>query len=143
VTVRLARFLDAWLDEQPEPRGQVLAGEAGIVLRRGPDTVVGVDVAYVSAEVMDKQASDSTLIEGAPTLAAEILSPSDTVEDIKEKIDAYLSAGVAIVWIVDPHFRTVTVHRPRAEPELFNVRQEITAEPQLPGFRVPVARFFE
>jgi hypothetical protein len=36
----------------------------------------------------------------------------------------------------------VTVHRPGAEPELFNVRQEISAEPHLPGFRVPVARIF-
>ena len=45
--VRLARFLDTWLDGQPEPRGQVLAGEAGIILRRDPDTTVGVDVAYV------------------------------------------------------------------------------------------------
>ncbi len=65
------------------------------------------------------------------------------VEDVNEKIDAYLSAGVAIVWIVDPYYRTVRVHRPDAEPELFNVRHELTAEPQLPGFRVAVSRLFD
>ena len=42
--VRLARFLEGWLERQPEPRGQILAGEAGIILRRDPDTMVGVDV---------------------------------------------------------------------------------------------------
>src|SRR5271166_4039820 len=29
---RVTRFLDSWLDEQPEPRGQVLVGEAGVIL---------------------------------------------------------------------------------------------------------------
>jgi hypothetical protein len=37
----------------------------------------------------------------------------------------------------------VTVYRPGTEPELFNVRQELSGEPHLPGFRVPVARLFE
>ena len=141
--VRLARFLDCWLDEQPQPRGQVLAGEAGIILRHDPDTTVGVDVVYVPAEVMVRQTSETTLVDGVPILAVEILSPTDIVDDVNEKIDAYLAAGVALVWIVGPYFRTVRVHRGDAEPELFNVRQELVAEPQLPGFRVPVSRLFE
>src|SRR5512147_1219374 len=60
--VRLAYFLESWLDGQPQPRGQVLAGEAGIILRRDPDTTVGVDVTYVSAEVMARQTGESALI---------------------------------------------------------------------------------
>jgi Uma2 family endonuclease len=140
---RVARFLDCWLDEQPEPRGQVLSGDAGVILRRDPDTTVGVDVTYVGAELMVGQTGDSTLIDGVPTLTVEILSPSDAIEDVNEKIDAYLSSGVAIVWVIDPYFRTVKVHRPDSEPELFNVRHELTAEPQLPGFRVAVSRLFD
>jgi Uma2 family endonuclease len=50
---------------------------------------------------------------------------------------------VALVWIIDPVLRTVTVCRPDAEPALFNVNQELTAEPHLPGFRVAVAEIFE
>jgi Uma2 family endonuclease len=117
---RTARFLDVWLDKQPEPRGQVLAGEAGVILSHDPDTTVGADVIYVSAEVMTRQNEDSTLIDGAPVLVVEILSPNDTVEDIREKVIEYLRAGVALVWILNPYDRTVTVHRPGAEPELFN-----------------------
>ena len=56
---------------------------------------------------------------------------------------AYLAARVPPVWIIDPHWKTVTVHRPEGEPELLNVRAEISAEPHLPGFRVPVRAFFE
>jgi Uma2 family endonuclease len=39
-----------------------------------------------------------------PLLAVEILSPS---EDVNEKVDIYLDAGVVALWIVDPKNRTV------------------------------------
>src|SRR5262245_55737576 len=86
LTTRVARFLDVWLDEQPEPRGQVLSGEAGVRLQRDPDRTVGVDVVYVSAEVYARQTDATTLIEGVPVLAVEILSPSENMEEIDEKI---------------------------------------------------------
>jgi Uma2 family endonuclease len=139
---RLARFLDYWLDQQPEPRGSVLVGEAGVRLRRDPDTTVGIDVIYISAEVAAHQADDTTIIDGVPVLAVEILSPSNTKEEIDEKIDEYLEAGVPLVWIVDTRYRTVTIYRPDQEPEMVNAGQELSGEPHLPGFRVPVASLF-
>jgi Uma2 family endonuclease len=135
--------LKEWCHRQPAPRGAVLCGEAGVRLRRDPDLTVGVDVVYISAEVNARQTDETTLIDGAPVLAVEILSPNDTVDEINEKIDGYLAAGVLLVWVIDPHRRTVAVYRPGAEPELVNVRQELAAEPHLPGFRVPAARLFE
>jgi Uma2 family endonuclease len=141
--IRVGKFLDNWLDEQPMPRGQVLGGEAGVRLSRDPETMVGIDVVYVSAAVIVRQTEETTLIDGVPTLAVEILSPNDTVEDIKDKIALYRQSGVPLVWVLDPYDRTVTVYRLDAEPESFNVRQELSGEPHLPGFRVPVARLFE
>jgi Uma2 family endonuclease len=143
VLIRVGQALANWLDQQPEPRGTVLGGEAGVRLRREPDMTVGVDVAYVSAEVYARQTDETTLFDGVPVLAVEILSPSDNVEQIDEKIDGYLAVGVPLVWVIDPHDRTVTVYRPGAEPELINARQELSAEPHLPGFRVPAVRLFE
>ena len=78
----------------------------------------------------------------APVLAVEILSPSDTQESITDKISAYLRAGVALVWIVEPVFRTIIIYRPDAQPQLVNLDQELSAEPHLPGFRVTVADLF-
>lgn len=83
------------------------------------------------------------LIEGVPTLAVEILSPNDTIEEIHEKITVYQSAGVPLIWVLNPYDRTVTVYRPGTEPDAFNIHQELSGESHLPGFRVPVARLFE
>lgn len=139
----IAFLINAWRVEQPEPRGDVLSGEAGFILHREPGTSVGIDVAYVSAEVAASQNDQSSMVEGVPVLAVEVLSPSDTHEDVTEKIDQYLQAGVKLIWIVDPHFQTVTVHRPDAKPDFFTSDDQLTAEPHLPGFRAAVRQFFE
>jgi Uma2 family endonuclease len=121
----------------------VLGGEAGVRLRRTADSTVGVDVVYIDAAMAAAQTDGTTLIDGAPVLAVEILSPNDTLEAVEEKTDAYLGAGVALVWVVNPIRRTVTVHRPGAEPVMLSASRELTGGPHLPGFAVAVGRLFE
>ena len=50
---RVGQILANWLDSQPEPRGRIVSEEAGFRLARNPDVAVGIDVAYVSADVAD------------------------------------------------------------------------------------------
>lgn len=140
---QIAALLIQWLKTQPQPRGRIVSGEAGFRLRRDPETGVGIDVAYVSAEIIAATPKNSPFFEGPPTLAVEILSPSDTQEDIDDKVAVYLETGVKLVWIVNPRFQTVTVYQPDASPRMLNTDQELTAEPHLPGFRVPVSALFD
>ena len=142
VEATIAMLLGIWKNQQPEPRGEVLVGEAGILLRRDPDTSIGVDVCYVSPEIAQDSPDDEPFLHGAPLLIVEVLSPSDKQEDITEKVEAYLEAGVKIIWLAEPRFRTITVHRADAPPQLFNETQNIDAEPHLPGFRVAVSQVF-
>mgnify|MGYP000505612067 CR=1 FL=1 len=139
-TARVTRFLDTWLDSQPEPLGAIICGEAGVRLSSG--RIVGVDVAYVPAGLKVTEESERTIVDGVPTLVVEILSPSDTAERVAEKIRTYASALVPLIWRLDPNDKTVTVYQPGKPPVLFNETQELTAEPQLPGFRVKVADLF-
>ncbi len=143
IEARLAQALGNWIDGQPDPQGCVFSGEVGGVLQRDPYTVVGIDVAFVSAAIMDQStATATTLIDGHPILAAEILSPSDTLESISEKIDLYLSAGTPLVWVIDPFHETVSVYRSDALPEMFNSGDRLESSEHLPGFRVAVAKLF-
>lgn len=135
-------YLEAWRRTQPEPRGLVLCGEAGCRLARNPDTTVGIDVVYVAANLVAQEPDDTTLIDGVPTLVIEILSPSDVIEEIEEKIDLYQKFRVPLIWVIDPHDRTVTIYRLDAEPELVNANQQLSGGAHLPGFCVKVAELF-
>lgn len=136
---RIATRLSNWASGV---RFTVLGGDAGFILRQAGDTLVGIDVAVVSAETITRQTDKTALIDGIPTLAVENLSPSDTVEEIHAKTQLYLEAGVPLVWIIDPYDRTVQVYRPGQPPGLFNERQQLTGEPELPGFAVTVGELF-
>jgi len=141
-THNLDFLLGSWLRQQPRPRGRVYAGEIRVRVRRNPDTFVGADLAYISADLAAQTPKNAKFIDGIPVLAIEILSPSDTVEDVAEKVREYLEAGVPLVWEVNPIYEGVTVHRPGVPYETFNVTQELTAEPHLPGLRIPIAEIF-
>jgi Uma2 family endonuclease len=142
IMVRSSYVLEAWRERQLEPRGQVLCGEAGCRLGRNPDTTVGVDVVYAAANLVAHQPDDTTRIDGVPTLIIEILSPSDVMDDINEKIDLYRRFRVPLVWVIDPHDWTVTIYRLDAQPEMINVNGELSGEPHLPGFHIQVAELF-
>ena len=142
VMARLGELLLNWLERQSPPHGEVVVGETGFRLRRDPDFTVGIDLALISAEQAAANPDGAAIIEGSPLLAVEILSPSDKHEDIREKIEGYLECGVPLVWEIDPDFRTVKIHRPGEEPVLVNRKQELSAEPQLPGFRIAMTELF-
>jgi Uma2 family endonuclease len=139
---KIAYLLHKWMDAGSGRKGEVLVGEAGVRLRRNPDTAVGVDVAYVSPQTADADPNENRFLDGIPVLMIEILSPSDSHEEVSEKITSYVEAGVKLAWVVDPRFRTITVYQRDAEPQLFNVTQSISGEPHLPGFEVAVADVF-
>lgn len=141
VLSRLTKLIDNWIDLQPLPQGAVFVGEVGCILRPG-ENGVGIDVAYLSPAQLTRQGDQTTMIDGPPTLAAEVLSPSNSQEEIDTKVKAYLTAGVPVVWVVHPTFRTVTVFRPDAPPTMVNDTGELTAEPHLPGFRCRVSDLF-
>ena len=143
VTTRVAKFLDNWLDSRPTPRGKVLTGDAGFCLPDGSETVVGIDIAYVSADVLAQQTDESAIVQGIPVLAVEVLSPSDTQENIKLKMKKYRRSRVPLVWLIDTDDRTVMVYRAGAKPKLVDDTMELSGEPELPGFTVAVARLFE
>lgn len=80
--------------------------------------------------------------DGPPVLAVEALSPSDVHETINQRIRQFLAAGVAQVWVANPEFQTITVHRPDAEPVMYAARSEINGGNDLPGFRAQVVSLF-
>jgi len=93
---------------------QRFAGEHYVVhmemaFRPTPEHEVWVaDVGCVSVDRDDATAADDYLA-GAPDLVIEVLSPSNTVEEINDKMLICMSNGCNSFWIVDPKHQVVSV----------------------------------
>ena len=73
--------------------------EMGYLLSENPPTLRIPDVSYLSQERLGQASSDG-YVPGGPELAVEIVSPSDSAEDLQEKVEQYLDSGSQVVWVV-------------------------------------------
>jgi Uma2 family endonuclease len=83
------------------------------------DGVKAIDVAWLTLERRQEVRSAICLIK-APEICVEVLSPSNTPEEISEKIALYFQAGAQEVWICDRgtlrfHFPVTPETRPSSE----------------------------
>jgi Uma2 family endonuclease len=122
--------------------GVVVGAETGFRLSRTPDTVRGVDVGFVRADRIPATGRPTTYWDGAPDLAVEVVSPTDTVEAVEEKVDDYISAGCAMVVVINPRRRTLTVHRGGRDPVVLREGDAFAAEDVVPGFQCSIAAIF-
>ena len=115
--------------------------ETGYTLRTGPDTVRGPDVSFVFHPRVEGRGSGFPV--GAPDIAVEVFSPSDTAAEMARKVAEYLAAGSQRVWVVYPRDRRVVVHRADGSILSYDGNDVITDEDLLPGFSLPLSDIFE
>ncbi|MBM4035361.1 MAG: Uma2 family endonuclease [Planctomycetes bacterium] len=140
VAGRLIRLLSRY--EFLDDLGELLIAETSFRLSRDPDTVRVPDIAFIRAERLRGWDDREACWPGAPDLAVEVLSPSDAPDEVDEKVRAWLDAGAAMVWVVNPLRRTVTVHRGAAADTTLTVNDELDGQDILPGFRCRVSQLF-
>lgn len=122
--------------------GVVCGAETGFVLARNPDTVLAPDVAFVRRERIPTSGRPATFWDGAPDLAAEVLSPGDTRTEVDEKVTAWLSAGTRVVWVVDPEDRSVAIYEAGQEPRHLVESDTLDGGALMPDFQLPVSDVF-
>ncbi len=75
----------------------------------------------------------------APDLAVEVVSPKESFSEVVEKVGEYLSAGLQLVWAIDPNTRTAYVWRSDGSSARLDERGTLDGEEVLPGFRCLLA----
>ena len=123
--------------------GVVTAAETGFILERNPDgrdTVRALDIAFLSSASVPAVLPDH-LLDVAPDLAVEVISPSNKVADMHRKIRQLLAAGTTLVWIVHPETHTVEVHTQSGATTL-EVDDTLSGGDVLPGLEIPVREIF-
>jgi Uma2 family endonuclease len=115
--------------------GVTYAAETGFYLRRNPDTVRAADASFVgAARLASMTLSPDGYFPGAPDLAIEVISPSDTYSEVDEKVGEWLDAGCLAVVILDPRRKTGTVHRPGGDPVRLAETDVLSLPDLLPGW---------
>jgi Uma2 family endonuclease len=125
--------------------GKVAVGDVGFVLSVPGDQerVRGPDVAFISAGRLSGIGSLEGFVVGAPDLAVEVLSPSDTMVDVQQRVRDYIDAGTELVWLVAPQARTVTVYRADGSAHLLRDQDVLDGEHLLPGLSIPLDEVFD
>ena len=75
-------------------------------------------------------------------MAIEIVSPSDSAQEMLLKVDQYFRAGARQVWIVYPEVMSVNLFFWDGPPVMLNDTQTLTGGDLIPGFSVFVADLF-
>jgi Uma2 family endonuclease len=91
--------------------GVVFAAETGFKIAVNPDTVIAPDFAFVRKENIPATGVPKGYWLGAPDLAVEVISPSDTKKEIQEKVEQWLTAGAKMVVLIYPSKKTLVVYR--------------------------------
>jgi Uma2 family endonuclease len=114
--------------------------ESGYKLESDPDTVLGLDVSFLSMERVDQ--TEDGYYEGPPDLAVEVLSAGDRRGLVERKLALWLETGTRSVWLVNPRRRTVEVISSNGERRLLHDTDELIDD-TVPGFRVKVSEIFD
>ena len=79
--------------------------------------------------------------DSIPTLAVEVRSPDQTMDELRAKCRFYRRNGVGACWLIDPESRTVEVFEGEADGEAFAAEGTLQSV-LLPGFSLALKDLF-
>jgi Uma2 family endonuclease len=122
--------------------GVVCAAETGFKLASNPDVVRAPDVAFIRRQRVEEVGDVEGYWPGAPDLAVEVISPSDTYADVQEKVVDWIEAGARMVILVMPRRCTVTVYRSLTDIVMLTEHETLNGGEVVPDWQIPVRELF-
>jgi Uma2 family endonuclease len=108
-------------------------------VRRAPDA------AWISNERLASVPAEARegVLPIPPDFAIELRSPTDGLDELKDKMRTYIQAGVQLAWLIDPSSRTVYEYRPSTLPREYRDPPTMNADAVLPGFVLDLAEVWQ
>lgn len=97
------------------------------------------DLVYFTLEQINETASGT---RQKTRFAIEILSDSESYQDVLDKIEDYFDAGAELVWYVIPESKKIYVYTSPDESKAYKGPNVISAAPVVPDFQFIVADLF-
>jgi Uma2 family endonuclease len=103
------------------------------------------DVSFVSFDrwARDRRIPQTRSWAVAPDLTVEIISPSNTADEVAEKLEEYFKVGVRLVWVVYPRQFKVYVYASPTAVRVLALDDELEGGDVLPGFHMSLRALFE
>ncbi|WP_448595105.1 Uma2 family endonuclease [Thermoflexus hugenholtzii] len=78
-----------------------------------------------------------------PDVVFEVRSASQSLGELREKMEAYRANGARLGVLIDPYRKAVEIYRPGAPVERYEGVQRVSLDPELPGFTLDLEPIFE
>jgi Uma2 family endonuclease len=78
----------------------------------------------------------------SPGNLPKMRSASDALADLQDKMQEYMENGAVLGFLIDRKSRSVYVYRPNQEPQILETPETVSAEPELPGFGLRMAKIW-
>ena len=136
ISAKLTMYLGVHISENQ--LGYISVSGAGFQVG---ERILIPDIAIISTDRIPVDLSKASPVP--PDLAVEVVSPSDTLRRIQEKVFAYLEAGTQLVWVLEPLSKTVTIYRAETDITTLTRNDTLSGEEVVEGFTCQVAELFE
>lgn len=105
------------------------------------------DAAWILSSRLEVLTRDdiSGFIPLCPDFVIELRSSSDSLVMLQAKMQEYIDNGARLGWLIDPMSdpKRVHIYRPQAEARILDEPDEISGEPELPGFMLNLRRIWD
>ena len=122
--------------------GRVTDSNGGYTL---PDTSMRApDVAWISNERIAETTPEDQkrFIHACPDFVIELLSESDTLWELQDKMEKYRKNGVRLGWLIDKKKRKVHIYKPLQSVDIQSFNKKLSGEDVLVGFELDLTQIF-
>lgn len=123
-----------WNWNQTHPLGEVFDSSTIFRLPNGANR--SPDVAWVSAERWSELSSEDQdrFPPLCPDFVVELRSKTDSLQELRDKMQEYVENGCRLGWLIDPQGKQVEIYRIGQKPEVIDSPPSLSGETVLPGF---------
>lgn len=122
--------------------GKIFDSSTGFKLSNG--AIRSPDVSWVRIEVWNSLSKEQRrkFAPIDPDFVVELMSPTDVLEQVQEKMEEYINCGIRLGWLINPDENQVEIYRQERDKEVLNNPRTLSGEDVLPELLVSLDEIF-
>ena len=132
-----------WNWNKQNKLGKVFDSSGGFKLSN--DSVRSPDVSWVRIEVWNslKREQIRKFAPIDPDFVIELMSPTDSLDELQSKMSEYMSCGVKLGWLINPDAKQVEIYRLGKNIEILDNPKTLSGEEIMPNLIVDLSEIFD